>query len=54
MSLPEKFTQKDLDKILQIKNRIIHSLRVGGGAAMYDEEKEEYERLIAKAKRCLD
>ena len=47
------FTFEDLSRIVEIKDRVIKTLLVGGGGALYDNEKNEFDFLLAKAKRCL-
>jgi|GEM_PF-6174541 len=47
------FTYQDLKEILKIKDRVIERLLVGGGGAMYDEERKRFEELIEKAKSNL-
>ena len=47
------FTFEDLNRIIEIKDRVIKTLLVGGGGALYDNEKNEFKFLLDKAKRCL-
>lgn len=49
-----KFTYDDLQEIIKIKDRVIHSLLFGGGGALSKDEKEKLDILIIKAKNCLE
>lgn len=49
----EDFTINDLEKILEIKDRVIRTLLFGGGSALLNEEKIQLENLLNKAKNHL-
>lgn len=49
----KKFTYQDLLKIIEIKDRVIHSLLVGGGGALFDDEEKTLNELLNKAKALI-
>lgn len=48
------FSYDDLTKILEIKDRLIHTLLVGGGGALSEYEELILNHLINKAKTYLE